>query len=97
MNRVTLALLAVLPLFFAGCFADPAQPELVWGKHGVQEATWGGRAPLPSTPKTVSISSISRPAFRSTTAMANIWAKRGVRRTTATAGPAALASTAIII
>jgi DNA-binding beta-propeller fold protein YncE len=27
--------LLLLPLF-AGCFADPARPEIVWGKHGVQ-------------------------------------------------------------
>jgi DNA-binding beta-propeller fold protein YncE len=37
MNRVPIALLAVFALSFAGCFADPAMPEVVWGKHGVQD------------------------------------------------------------
>ena len=37
MNRVTVALLAVFALSFAGCFADPSMPEAVWGKHGVQD------------------------------------------------------------
>jgi DNA-binding beta-propeller fold protein YncE len=30
-------LLALLLPAFAGCFTDPAQPEIVWGKHGVQD------------------------------------------------------------
>src|ERR1700681_3623212 len=35
--RRTLPLLALLLPAVAGCFADPAQPEVVWGKHGVQD------------------------------------------------------------
>ena len=31
------ALVALVLAACAGCFADPEQPEVVWGKHGVQD------------------------------------------------------------
>src|SRR3984957_10245869 len=34
--RRACALLALVVPVCAGCFADPAQPELVWGRRGVQ-------------------------------------------------------------
>src|ERR1700722_10623980 len=35
--RPRLLLLALLLPAIAGCFADPAQPEVVWGKQGVAD------------------------------------------------------------